>query len=298
VLQVLQEEQSITELAETLDRSSSYVSELVSELAEKGLVTARKEGKRKLVAPADTKAVELLQQLTQTHPHVDFTTLLSPAAVPVLYFLDEPRTVAELAERTDSYRNTVNRVLNRFQERGIVTKDGSEYRLNDDFQLLHTFAAEYVHHTHRQTVEDHTRSYAILWESLNAFVVQTAEAIDDPSFFLTGPERFEAFGLPLLTIDRRYYVYTEEGGEVSSEDLICHTLLIDDGTRYQSYCLLLLEHADVDRETLEDRAELYGVADTVAALLTYLDTQGEKRTPDQPVWDEFEALAADYEVTV
>jgi len=298
VLQALQEEQSITEFAETLDRSPSYVSETVSQLEQKGFVVTRKDGKRKLVTPADTKAVELLQKFTQTYPHIDLTDILSPTAIPVLYFLDEPRTVADLADMTDNYRNTVNRVINRFRDRGIATKDNSRYRLNDNFQLLHTFATEYVHHLHRQTIEDHTKSYAILWGSLDTFLVQTTDTIDAPAFLLTGPERFEEFELPLLTTESRYYFYAEEKEAIGPEELVCHTLLIDSGTRYQSYCLLLLEKADIDRTGLMEHAERYGIAETVDALLTYLETQGEERTTAQPVWDEFEALAADYGVTV
>lgn len=71
----------------------------------------------------------------------------------VLYYLDLPRTVSEIAERTDNYRNTVNRVLKRLRHRGLVGTDDGRYDFNGDFDRLHKFARELAHHLHRQHLE-------------------------------------------------------------------------------------------------------------------------------------------------
>jgi predicted transcriptional regulator len=299
LLQALQEEVSVSELAEELDRSRSYTSELVAGLEEKGLVRTRREGRRKLATPAEAKAVELFQRLTQTYPHIDFPELLTEKTIACLYYLDTPMTVTELAERTGNYRNTVNRVVNRLLHRGIVGKQDSRYRLNDDFVLLHEFAAEYVHHVHRQTAAAHATSYTILWESLYEFLVQTGEPVDDDDAFLqTGPNQFQAYGVPLITTNRHHYLYSEHRDDLTVADVICHTLVIDTGTRYQTYCLLLLAQEEPDREQLLDAADMYEVVTVVEDLLTFLETRGEQRTADLPTWSEFEDVAADYGVTV
>jgi len=49
--------------------------------------------------------------LVHQHSHIEFPGLLTGKAHEVLYYLDRPRTVAEIADRSDNYRNTVNRVL-------------------------------------------------------------------------------------------------------------------------------------------------------------------------------------------
>ena len=58
-------------------------------------------------------------------------------ALEVLYYLDQPRTVAEIADRSDNYRNTVNRVLKRFRDRGLVGTDDGSYDFNADVDRLH-----------------------------------------------------------------------------------------------------------------------------------------------------------------
>jgi len=75
-------------------------------------------------------------------------------------------------------------------------------------------------------------------------------------------------------------------------------LVIDDGTRSQSYCLLLMSATAIDRTELLEVADTYDVSDQVSNLLDYLDSEGESRSERLPRWEEFRTLADDYEVTV
>ncbi len=111
-----------------------------------------------------------------------------------------------------------------------------------------------------------------------------------------GLARFATFDLQFLLTGHHYYVYSEELDAVSSAELCCHTLLIDDGSRYRSYCLLLLSHVDIDKEVLREQAAKYGLEDEIDALLRYLETHGEVDDNRLLEWDEFQELAADYEV--
>ncbi len=111
---------TISELATKRNYSERYFSRAVGDLVEKGLVYTEHDGRRKRVVPSDARAVELYQDLVRQHSHVDFPELLTGKALEVLYYLDQPRTVSEIADRSDNYRNTVNRVLKRFRDRGLV----------------------------------------------------------------------------------------------------------------------------------------------------------------------------------
>lgn len=299
VLTVLHGERTVSELATQLDRSLSYTSELVDRLEATGLIETRRQGKAKQVQPSDAKALELLADITQEYSHIEWSELLSGATLRVLYHLETPRVATELARRADVHRSTVHRALGPLQHRGIIYQtDDDAYALNEGFEQLSTLAQELAHHLHRQTVEQHTDTYTIVWESLDEFLVQTADEITDNAFIPTGPEQFQTYDLPLLARDRRYYLYSEMTSNISPETLCCHMLVIDSGARTQSYCLLLLSHVDVGRDELRTQATKYGVDDVVEALLTYLDTSGEQRTTRLPEWEDFQELAADYGVTV
>lgn len=298
-LTALHGEQTVSDLATNLDRSLSYTSELVERLETAGLVETRRQGKTKWIRLSDAKALELLTDLTQQYSHIDWPELLSGAALRVCYFLDTPRTATELARCADVHRSTVHRTLAPLQHRGLVyqTDDGA-YALNDGFEQLSAFARELAHHVHRQSVEEQTDAYTILWESLDDFLVQAPTEIIDEHFIPTGPDQFQRYGLPLLARDRRHYLYSEATSELSPETLCCHMLVIDSGARTQSYCLLLLSHVDIDRDELRAQATKYGVDDVVDDLYTYLDTSGAQRTSRLPEWEDFQELAEEYEVSL
>ena len=294
VLATVDRGDTISELTTKLDYSKSYLSRAVANLVEKGLVYTERDGRRKQVVPSDARAVELYQDLVRQHSHIDFPELLTGKALEVLCYLDQPRTVTEIADRSDNYRNTVNRVLKRFRDRGLVRTDDGRYDFNADFDRLHGFARELVHHLHRQRLEAVAPKGTILWENYDQFLAQAETEIDTDGFHETGLARFAVFDLQFLLTGRRYYRYSETLDDVSPAELCCHTLLIDNGSRHRSYCLLLLSHVDVDEENLRAQAAKYGLEDEVDALLRYLETHDEVDDDRLPEWDEFQKLVADY----
>ena len=287
---------TISELATKLDYSESYLSRVVSDLDEKGLIHTEQVGRKKRIVPSDARAVERYRDLVMQHSHIEFPELLTGKALEVLYYIDQPRTVSEIADRSDNYRNTVNRVLKRFRDRGIVGVNDGQYGFNADFDRLHEFARELAHHLHRKHLEAVAPKGTILWEDYDEFLAQAETEIDAEGFHETGLARFAAFDLQFLLTGHRYYFYSEEVGAVSPAELCCHTLLIDDGSRHRSYCLLLLNHVDVDEEELRKQAEKYGLEDEIDTLLRYLETQGKVDDDRLPEWEAFQDLAADYEV--
>ena len=275
VLATVDRGDTISDLATKLDHSESYLSRAVGDLVEKGLVYTERDGRRKRVVPSDARAVELYRDLVRQHSHIEFPELLTGKALEVLYYLDQPRTVSEIADRSDNYRNTVNRVLKRFRDRGFVGTDDGHYEFNAEFDRLHEFARELAHHLHRHRLEAVAPKGTILWEDYDEFLAQADTEIDAEGFHETGLARFAAFDLQFLLTGHRYYVYSEELDAVSPGALCCHTLAIDDGSRYRSYCLLPLSHVDVDKEDLREHAAKYGFEDEIDALLRYLETHGE-----------------------
>lgn len=289
---------TVSKLADRMDLSQSHVSEIVSSLAEKELVRKEQNGKSKRIVPTESKAVELYQDIATQYTHTDPAKLLSGKAIPLLYYLDEPITVSELANRTNNYRNTVNRKLKTLQNRGIIRKADSEYVLTEQFHIYHEFAIELIHHEHRRKAGTAANSFSILWEDHESFLFQTADEIADVEFILTGSRRFEDYGIPLLATDTRHYLYAPEPFNLTPEHLICHMLLIDSGSRYQSYCLLLLSAVDIDEGHLKCLGEQYDVSSLVNDLIEYLETEGAVTTESLPTWEEFRELASQYEVNV
>ncbi len=298
VLAAVERGDTISELATKLDHSESYLSRVVADLVEKGLVRTERDGRWKRIVLSEARVVEIYQDLVRQHSHIDFPELLTGKALEVLYYLDQPRTVIEIAEQTDNYRNTVNRVLKGLRDRGLVGREDGRYSFNGDFDRLHEFARELAHYLHRQRLESVAHDGTVLWEDYDEFLAQTETEIDAPYFHETGLARFAAFDLQFLLTSHYYYLYSQDLETVSPPELACHTLLIDDDTRHRSYCLLLLSHVDVEENYLRDRAAKYGLEDEIDALLEFLETQGEIDGDRLPKWSEFQDLADDYEVSL
>jgi len=221
-----------------------------------------------------------------------------------MFYLNAARTAAELTQWTDVSRATVYRRLNRLQNVGIVTKRDTQFALTEQFEELAAFARSLVRHLHQQEADEHTAGIRLIWADVDEYLFSCQTEPSAALFYQTGPDALEQYGIPLLTQESQYYFGSEEQSEIAPEDLVCHMLLIDDGARYRSYCLLLIVGCELETETLTRTAERYDreaqidLSDIVQQLCTYLDSKGEESGAKLPEWDTFKSTAADYDISV
>ncbi|WP_225917877.1 helix-turn-helix domain-containing protein [Halobaculum rubrum] len=257
---------------------------------------------QKLVSPAETKPVEELETLFVEYQHVDFPDLLGGAGLTILYYLKGPHTATELAKLSGLGRSTVYRRLDDLQMVGIVGKHNSQYRVNDPFSTLPSIARGLSHQAHRLEAEEYTSGVNIIWERHDEYLFACESTVDADAFYETGPPAFEQFGIPLLTKQRQYYIRSDRLAGISPAELVSHTLLIDDGSRYRTYCLLLIAAQSLDVDSLRESATQYdpeaaqSLVELVEALCEYLETDGSRSGDQFPEWKEFKQTAADYEI--
>lgn len=294
----------VFEISDALSWSEGHTSRVVSGLEDRDFLRTEREGGKRLVLPNDIPPVEQLGDLAQEYAHVDFPGLISGSALSILYYLDESRTARELAELCGVSRNTVYRRLNSLQNVGIVKKDHSKYQLTEAFRSLSKLSRSIAHHEHRQEALDFTNGVSIVWETHDEYLFSCEAPISGDQFLRTGPSEYEQFGIPLFTRERLHYIRPKRLSELTPADLVCHTLLIDDSTRYRSYCLLLIEAQQVDQSTLNDRAGQYDpeaeidLTARVKELIAYLESDGSITNDTLPRWEDFKSAAADYDISV
>jgi DNA-binding MarR family transcriptional regulator len=299
-----EQEMSIGDLADGLDWSIGHTSRVVSELETNGYVLTRKMGRYKLVTLTDIEPIEQLEGLFSEYSHVNFPALLSGAALRLLYHLDRSRTVTELAEVSDIGRSTAYRQLDELQRVGIVGKSKSHYQLNEPFTTLSEIARGLAHHRHRREAEQYAESINIFWETHNEYLFACDGEINADRFHRTGPAQFAEFNIPLLTRKREHYFRSDRIQSISPAELVCHTLLIDDGSRYRTYSLLLIKKHGIEPTAFQECTAYYAPEADIDLqtigdeLITYLETEGETTTKQLPTWEDFKSTAADYEITV
>jgi predicted transcriptional regulator len=292
------------ELADELDWDPGHTSRVVSRLVERELIIREQRNGRYSISLSNAEPAERFADLTREFPHVDFPDLLAGSTIQLLYYLDAARTAAELTEWTEVSRATVYRRLKRLRNVGIVTKRDTGFALTNQFEDLAAFARSLVHHLHRQEASDHAAGVRLIWTDVDEYLFSCRTEVTASLFHLTGPDALEQYGIPLLTREGQYYFRSEDRTELTPADLVCHLLLIDDGARYRSYCLLLISGCDLDADELTRMAERYDreteidLSDIVRELCAYLESRGAVSGEKLPEWDTFKSTAADYDVSV
>ncbi|WP_246989774.1 MarR family transcriptional regulator [Halorientalis marina] len=294
------------ELATETGYSQDHIYDVLDGLIEDGLLSeARGSKNRRLVRVTDHPVVESYRNLRSNLGHVDWTEILSPATLRVCWYLDEPRRVTEIADRLDITRQGVHNALSPLKHRAMLSPSGPEYALTDDLSPLLTFAREAVTHEHRSRVRELAPSATVEWcDPKRALVrVQTSEdttALESAAEWrVTGLARFQEYGLQFFLAGEPAFWYAPDE-DLTPSEVVCHTLVLDSGSRRVSYSMLLIEKLDIDQETLIETATWYDLETAVAAMYRPLHGDFEV-SEDLPIFlpseSEFSALKEQYGVS-
>lgn len=292
------------ELADELGWDAGHTSRVVSQLAERGLVTRENQQGRYRLTLSNAESTRRFADLVREFSHVHFSNLLSGSTVRILYHLGTERTASDLAQRAGVSRATVYRRLNRLQNVGMVTKRDARFAVTGQFEGVVAFARSLVTHLHRQEATAHTTGVRLIWADVDEYLMRCQTSISSGRFHETGPKVLDQYGIPLLTRDEYYYFRSEDRTELTPADLVCQLLLIDDGARYRSYCLLLIASQGTDIETLTQTAKRYdreapiNLRNITREFCVYLESNGEKSNEKLPEWDAFKSTAAEYDISV
>ncbi|WP_267643891.1 MarR family transcriptional regulator [Haloarchaeobius amylolyticus] len=294
------------ELATETEYSQGHIYHVLDELLEDGLLTETRGSKnRRLVRVTNHPVVESYRNLRSKLGHVDWIEILSPATLQVCWFLDEPRRVTEIADRLDITRQGVYNALSPLKHRAMLSPFGPEYALVEDLSPLLTFAREVVTHEHRSRARELAPSATVEWcdPKRTLIRVQTSEdtsALESAADWrVTGLARFQEYGLQFFLAGEPAFWYAPDE-DLTPSEVVCHTLVLDSGSRRVSYSMLLIEKLDIDQDTLTDTATWYDLETAVAAM--YRPLHGEFGVADDlpvvlPSESEFTALKEQYGVS-
>jgi len=308
VLDVLSTGRTATpsELAAETGYSQPHLYDVLDELLSEGLLRETREShNQRRVRVTDHPVVEAYRTLRSKLSHVDWNEILSPATLRVCWYLDEPRRATAIADRLDITRQGVHNALSPLKHRAMLSPSGPEYALSEDLSPLLAFACAVVTHDHRSRVREIAPSATVEWcDPKRALVrVQTADdttALQSASDWeLTGLARFQAYGLQFFLAGEPAFWYAPDE-ELTPAEVVCHTLVLDSGSRRVSYSMLLIETLDIDRETLTETATWYDLEATVAAMYRRLGGEfdvAEDRSVVLPSESEFMALKEQYGVS-
>ncbi|MFC5973924.1 MarR family transcriptional regulator [Halomarina salina] len=268
-----------TELAEESGYSRVHLYDVLDELLASGLLAERRgPNNQRRVHVTDHPVVEAYRTLQSDLGHVTWVDLLSPSTLRVCWYLDEPRRVAEIAARLMITRQGVHKALSPLKNRAMLFPSGPEYALSEDLSPLLAFARAVVRHEHRTRVRAVAPSATVEWCDPQRALVRVQTAADtttlreDSEWELTGLARFEEYGLQFFLAGEPAFWYAPDE-DLTPAEVVCHTLVLDSGSRRVSYAMLLIESVGIAQETLAETATWYDLAPVIDAM--YRPLHGE-----------------------
>ena len=294
------------ELAEESGYSRVHLYDVLDELLAAGLLAERRgPNNQRWVHVTDHTVIEAYRTLQSDLGHVAWVDVLSPATLRVCWYLDEPRRVSEIAARLTITRQGVHKALSPLKHRAMLSPSGPEYALSEDLSPLLAFARAVVRHEHRTRVRAVAPSATIEWCDPKRALVRVQTAADtttlreNSDWELTGLARFEEYGLQFFLAGEPAFWYAPDE-ELSPAEVVCHTLVLDSGSRRVSYAMLLIESVGLTQETLAETATWYDLGPVIDAM--YRPLHGEfDGTEDLPVVlpskSEYTALKEQYGVS-
>jgi len=293
------------ELAIETGYSQAHLYEVLDELLAAGLLTeTRGPNNQRQVHVTDHPVIEAYRTLYSKLGHVEWTDLLTPATLRVCWYLDKPRRVRAIAERLGITRQGVHNALSPLKHRAMLSSSGPEYALSEDLSPLLSFARALVRHKHRSQARTVAPSATIEWCDPKRSLIRvqtsadTEALLEDSDWRLTGLGRFEEYGLQFFLAGEPAFWYAPDE-ELTSAEVVCHTLVLDSGSRRVSYSMLLIEKLEIDQETLTETTKWYDLETTVAAIYRSLHREFNN-SEDLPVFlpseSEYRALKEQYGV--
>ena len=297
---------TVTELKTATEYSKAHLYDVVDSLISDGLlVEHRGPNNQREIHITSHPVLEAYRTLHAELGHVEWTDLLSPATLRVCWFLNEPRRVADIADRLNVTRQSVHKGLDPLKNRAMLSPSGPEYALHQDLSSLLSFAQAVIRHEHRSRARAVAPSATVKWcDPSRALVrVQTREdteaLIESFDWQLTGLGRFEDYELPFFLAGEPAFWYEPEES-LSPAEMVCHTLTLDSGSRCVKYAMLLIEKLSIDQDKLTEIAGWYNLKSTISAIYRWFEEDSDI-SGDIPIVlpseSEFTALKEQYGVT-
>lgn len=294
--------ESVVGLSEDLNIIPSTVDMSLKTILDMGLVEMSRNGKSVNVNLSVNKHAQIFKKVATLSPHMGFEDILSGNNLQIIVnLLKDGATIKILAEKLGVSTRTVIRSLRSLQNYGIVRKEGDSYLLNDQHEILYEFVRELQSYLNMKMARSFYSSAAVIWESLEEFILETPRPIDMDGFLPTCYQILEKYGIPLLMDNRFHYFCSPYTMKLRLEDACLHVLIVNPSSiRANLYVLLvILKNNRVwDWKYFERKSRAYLLEKKAVSLRRYIEGEGKEMPEFFPSWNELIEKAGDYDIDV
>ena len=279
LLSIIEEGKTITKLAEELNLSIYRVSALTNQLLKKGLINITKKGRYKIITPTLTKPILLLKKIKTQYSHIPLSKILTGNNLKLLSILKPEvfQDIKTLLLKTNLPKSSLYATINNLSNYGMIKKSANKYSLIKKYSLFHEFSKEYITLQNYIIAKKFAPDSAILWSGIEEFIL-AIKTYKNPTnnFQLTGLSKFSDYKLSLIGKGVYYYYYSKKKVQLTIEDVIIHSLVVDYTPRTILYTIVLaLAYREkLNKKKLLDLGLKFDVK--VDVLFDYLEGRGHE----------------------
>ena len=260
-------ERSVTQLAQELDRSLSWISECVGHLRALGLVETQKRGLTVWVMRGSSRAAMDLSLVMIESPNLNIEAIFEDSGLVVLPLLLKPgATPVEVNRKTGISLRTIRKMIKKWRGMGVVLRGGSRgvYLVNPVHGHLISFLESHISRLNLAYLAETVPNGLIVWQGRDEFIFSVDFGSGPDGFFKAGPSRLDELGCDILS-SRDYFYHDAAPAEICKEEALVQTYLLEK-TNPRVVRLIREDHLDLDvfikyTEKYELREELSWVVD-------------------------------------
>lgn len=276
---------SVSDIAGILKLNHSTISTAVSSLIQEGLAQKQRDGKKVLVARANTLHARSLAEFLEEYTRLPVEEFFSYSSLEILGTLAYPHNITDIVAMTGLNRQTISSTIAKLSKYGIVIKEKRKFVLNKRHRQVSDFVVNYWRYITNQRMRDIAGDAIILWQRGPEILFKThidSEQDSESNIQPTATTVFPEYRLRTTTT-MRYYFHSKR--KLTVDDHIVHTILIDpQNPIYNSYAAALITQSDT--KNLLTTGRLYDMEEHVKSLLEYLGTK-EKNSNFVLPWNEY-----------
>lgn len=290
---VIHDYNTIAQLAQKLQKSNNWVSEVVSELEKEGFIAKEPSfslyKSRKAISIANTPYALKLRDLMIEYKTIEFSQILSGAKLKLLSALcfdwKTLKVASSLAQISlITSRNAAKPLANR----GILSRKKGMYRVNEKaWHLLLQFLKEYRNFSRLNG--------SVKWKYGDEIIFE----IDEPKLkkgVYTGFSRYGDYGIVVHIVKALCHLPEIK---LSKEDIFVHSLFEVEDSRSLYLCLAFFLKNKLSRNGTRQKAMFYDLYSAFKDFEMLLDSEGESiKTEHLPQFErkEFNRIARMYGV--
>ena len=260
IMEIMDSERSVKELASLLGRSISYTSENLKILSKTGLIRSEKMGLTTKIKKNDNDLARNLYLLLMENPNLDHNSILTGSGLKILpWLIGEGLTKKELVNYSGLSKRTVERYIARVVTMGILRKDSKKWKLNPRLPLLIRFLEDIWKKNNHDLSREKVPDGVIVWQWRDEFLISIRRPLQDPEFAPGAVTRLGELGFGLVSLNN-YYFHSALLREINLEEAIIQSYLVTErDPRIKRIFLTASEHGKIKMMEMKELESKYGI---------------------------------------